>query len=68
MHTVMSNIHMVGCTDWKSIGVLFEGMPKTSHCTCQQCCDYMCMLHLVLIMCPSRAHDVLPACSECSDS
>ncbi len=66
MHTVMSNIHMVGCTDWKSIGVLFEGISKPSHCTCQQWCDCICTLRNMFIMCLLHAHYMLPACSECS--
>ena len=39
---------------------------KPSHCTCQHCCDHMCMRRNVLIMCLLCVHYVLPACSECS--
>ncbi len=65
MHTVMSNIHMVGCTDWKSIGVLFEGTLETMplhtpammlwlHVHAPHCAHYV-SIHL--------AGYVLPVCS-----
>lgn len=48
MHTVMSNIHMVGCTDWKSIGVLFEGGCGHVEIQMSQCWCF-CTNHAVLV-------------------
>ncbi|DBA82891.1 TPA: hypothetical protein ACH3X1_006683 [Trebouxia sp. C0004] len=48
MHTVMSNIHMVGCTDWKSIGVLFEGGCGHVEIQLSQCWCFYCD-HAVLV-------------------
>lgn len=48
LHTVLSNIHMVGCIDRHSIGVLFEGGCGHVEIQMSQCWAF-CMDHALLI-------------------